>query len=140
MVLRQRFRRHEPYPCAQAEESASFPADASTQPPFLIVCTHRKTARVHVFYKVIFMIRAGRPLPLLIFPIVVTQFSCSSRRISRLALRSVIPISSASFAEVIFWSCFRRISFASPQTWVLAMKNPRILRGLRRFYRNDQDH
>ena len=29
---------------------------------------------------------------------------------------------------------------ASPQTWVLAMKNPRILRGLRRFYRNDQDH
>ena len=28
---------------------------------------------------------------------------------------------------------------ASPQTWVLAMKNPRILRGLR-FYRNDQDH
>lgn len=32
--------------------------------------------------------------------------------------------------------CYR----ASPQTWVLAMKNPRILRGLRRFYRNDQDH
>lgn len=31
-------------------------------------------------------------------------------------------------------------SHASPQTWVLAMKNPRILRGLRRFYRNDQDH
>lgn len=31
-------------------------------------------------------------------------------------------------------------SKASPQTWVLAMKNPRILRGLRRFYRNDQDH
>ena len=31
-------------------------------------------------------------------------------------------------------------AFASPQTWVLAMKNPRILRGLRRFYRNDQDH
>ena len=31
-------------------------------------------------------------------------------------------------------------SDASPQTWVLAMKNPRILRGLRRFYRNDQDH
>lgn len=100
------------YPCAQAEESASFPADASTQPPFLIVCTRRKTARVHVFYKVIFMIRAGRPLPLLIFPIVVTQFSCSSRRISRLALRSVIPISSASFAEVISWLCFCRISFS----------------------------
>lgn len=32
------------------------------------------------------------------------------------------------------------MSSASPQTWVLAMKNPRILRGLRRFYRNDQDH
>lgn len=31
-------------------------------------------------------------------------------------------------------------TLASPQTWVLAMKNPRILRGLRRFYRNDQDH
>ena len=32
------------------------------------------------------------------------------------------------------------VGMASPQTWVLAMKNPRILRGLRRFYRNDQDH
>lgn len=32
------------------------------------------------------------------------------------------------------------VAMASPQTWVLAMKNPRILRGLRRFYRNDQDH
>ena len=29
-----------------------------------------------------------------------------------------------------------RCPSASPQTWVLAMKNPRILRGLRRFYRN----
>ena len=54
-----------------------------------------------MFYKVIFIIRAGRPLPPLILPIVVTQFSCSSRRISRLALRSVIPISAASCAEVI---------------------------------------
>ena len=54
-----------------------------------------------IFYKVIFIIRAGRPLPPLILPIVVTQFSCSSRRISRLALRSVIPISAASCAEVI---------------------------------------
>ena len=33
-----------------------------------------------------------------------------------------------------------RCPSASPQTWVLAMKNPRILRGLRRFYRNDQSH
>ena len=46
-----------------------------------------------MFYKVIFIIRAGRPLPPLILPIVVTQFSCSSRRIIRLALRSVIPAS-----------------------------------------------
>ena len=35
---------------------------------------------------------------------------------------------------------FEQLMRASPQTWVLAMKNPRILRGLRRFYRNDQDH
>ena len=34
----------------------------------------------------------------------------------------------------------QQVRIASPQTWVLAMKNPRILRGLRRFYRNDQDH
>ena len=38
---------------------------------------------------------------------------------------------------ITFVICFL---IASPQTWVLAMKNPRILRGLRRFYRNDQDH
>ena len=44
--------------------------------------------------------------------------------------------------EVVQAKTFAEIhnSFASPQTWVLAMKNPRILRGLRRFYRNDQDH
>ena len=68
-------------------------------------CLFRSFIQKHspflMFYKVIFIIRAGRPLPPLILPIVVTQFSFSSRRISRLALRSVIPISAASCAEVI---------------------------------------
>ena len=40
----------------------------------------------------------------------------------------------------VFCKHRERSTWASPQTWVLAMKNPRILRGLRRFYRNDQDH
>lgn len=45
-----------------------------------------------------------------------------------------------TFRHAFFASDFASFLFASPQTWVLAMKNPRILRGLRRFYRNDQDH